>query len=77
MKSSQESLSERLKQLGFAQQNRMRLYGQEFQLLSDPIIVKDHLVFVDAIEKSSGEMRRVRIPLSVLNMVRESRKAAA
>jgi hypothetical protein len=74
---TQGSLSDRLKQLGFAQENRMKLYGQEFEILSDPIIIKDHLVFVDAIEKSSGERKRVRIPLNVLNMVRERTEAVA
>ena len=74
---SQESLSDRLKQLGYAQENRMRLYGQEFELVSDPIVVKDHLVFVDAIERSSGQLKRVRIPLNVLNMVAQDRKAVA
>ena len=74
---TQGSLSDRLKQLGFAQENRMRLYGQEFELVSDPIIVKDHLVFVDAIEKSSGQLKRVRVPLNILNMVTQERKAAA
>ena len=74
---SQGSLSDRLKQLGFAQEHRIKLYGQEFEILSDPIVVKDHLVFVDAIETSSGERKRVRIPLNVLNMVRERTEAVA
>jgi hypothetical protein len=74
---SQKSLSDRLKQLGFAQENRMRLYGQEFELVSDPIVIKDHLVFVDAIERSSGQLKRVRIPLPVLNMAMQESKVAA
>jgi len=73
----QDSLLLRLKRLGFAQQNQMRLYGQEFQLLGDPIIVRDHLVFVDAIEKKSGQIKRVRIPLTILNMANEETAAAA
>jgi hypothetical protein len=73
----QDSLSDRLKRLGFAQENRMRLYGEEFELLSDPIIIKDNLVFVDAIEKRSGQVRRVRIPLTVLNMANAERAVAA
>ena len=53
--------------LGFAQQCQMRLYGQEFELLSDPIVMADGLIFVDAIEKKSRQPRRVRIPLTMVN----------
>jgi len=60
------NLFERLKRLGFKEENRMRLYGEEFLLRSDPIIVGDNLVFVDAIEKKSQRLRRVGIPLPIL-----------
>jgi len=55
------SICEKLKRLGFAQENQIRIYGQEFILRSDPIIISDDLVFVDAIEKKSQQLRRVRI----------------
>jgi hypothetical protein len=32
----------------------MKLYGEEFEVVSDPIVVADHLVLVDAIEVKSG-----------------------
>jgi CRP-like cAMP-binding protein len=57
------SLCTRLKQVGFTQGNQMKLHGQEFELLGEPIVMADNLVFVDAIEKKSGRLRRVRIPL--------------
>ena len=63
MTGEQGSLCTRLKGLGFTQGNQMKLYGQEFELLSQPIVMGDNLVFVDAIEKRSGKLRRVRIPL--------------
>jgi hypothetical protein len=69
-------LCERLKRLGFAQENKMRLYGEEFQLLSDPIITGDDLVFVEVIEKKSRQQRRVRIPLPILNIANDERTAA-
>jgi len=62
------SLCERLKRLGFAQENQLRLYGQEFELLSDPLVMGENLVFVDAVEKKSGQRRRVRVPLPVVQM---------
>lgn len=69
-------LSDRLKRLGFANTNRMRLYGEEFELLSDPIVVADDVVFFDAIEKKSRQTRRVRIPLTIVHMANAERQAA-
>jgi hypothetical protein len=70
------NLCERLKRLGFTQENQMRLYGQEFVLRSDPIIMGKDLVFVDAVQKESGQLKRVRIPLTILKMVNEEPSAA-
>ena len=69
-------LCERLKRLGFAQENRMRLYGEEFELVSDPFIVGHDVVFVDAIERKSRMQRRVRIPLPIVHMASNRRTAA-
>jgi len=76
MASHNSGLCERLKRLGFAQQKRMKLYGEEFELLSDPFIVANDLFFVDAIEKKSRQQRRVRIPLTIVKMANEERRAA-
>ena len=46
----------------------MRLYGEQFELVSDPLVVADQVVFVDAIEKRSGQFRRIRIPLTIVNI---------
>jgi len=67
MTDKQAGICARLMRLGFAQQCQMRLYGQEFELLSDPIVMADGLIFVDAIEKKSRQPRRVRIPLTMVN----------
>jgi hypothetical protein len=66
----------RLRGLGFAQGNQMKLYGEEFELVSEPIVMADNLVFVDAIESKSGRTRRVRIPLQILQMANRERSAA-
>lgn len=76
MTSHDKKLCERLKRLGFAQENRMRLYGQEFDLVSDPFIVENDVVFVDAIERKSRIQRRVRIPLPIVHMAGGERTAA-
>ena len=70
------SLCTRLKQLGFTHGNRMKLYGEEFEVNGEPIVMGDSLVLVDAIEKKSGLLRRVRIPLPIVHMANGDRKAA-
>jgi hypothetical protein len=67
---------ERLKRLGFTRQNQVKLYGSQFELVSDPLIVDNDLVFVDAVEQKSGELRRVRIPLMIVRMATEEPVAA-
>jgi hypothetical protein len=61
-------LCERLKVLGYAQRNRIRIYGEEFDLASNPIAEEDGFS-IEAISRKSGQARRLRIPLSVLQMV--------
>jgi hypothetical protein len=76
MSASHATLCAKLKHLGFAQENKMRLYGEEFEFLSDPIVIADGEVFVDAREKRSRQTRRVRIPLPIVNMANSGPKAA-
>jgi hypothetical protein len=76
MTKQQVSLCTRLKQLGFTKGNQMKLYGEKFEVQSEPTVMGDNLVFVDAIEKKSGRLRRVRIPLPIVNMANGERKAA-
>jgi hypothetical protein len=63
-----QALSETLKRLGYANENHVKLYGQEFELVNDPIVMTDSLVFVDAVERKSGRNMRVRIPINVVHM---------
>jgi hypothetical protein len=67
---------EQLKRLGFRRECQMRLYGEEFQIVSDPIVVSENVVFVDAIEKTSDRPRRVRVPSTIINMLRADQKVA-
>ena len=62
--------------MGYSEGKRIRLYGQEFELVSNPITVHDELYFVDGVECKSGQTRRVRIPLSIIRMVRQDILAA-
>jgi hypothetical protein len=76
MTKQEVTICERLKRLGFAQTKQVRMYGEQFELVSDPITIGDHLVVVDALERKSGSLRRVRIPLSILHRIREELRAA-
>ncbi len=69
MTHKQIAVCERLKRLGYSPGNRMRLYGQEFQLTSEPVTVRDDVVFVDGIESRSGQVQRIRIPLPTIRML--------
>ena len=64
------TLCETLKHLGYSQNNQVRLYGEVFDLVSDPVAIGDNFVFVDALERKSGQVRRVRIPPTIVQMSR-------
>jgi len=74
-------VAERLKSLGYAHPNRIRMYGEEFELTSNPIPDENGFV-IEAISRKSGLARKLRIPLSILQMItkdlaaRTSRSAA-
>lgn len=76
MTKEQSTLCARLRQLGYAQDKQVKLYGEMFELVSDPISVGDNLIFIDARERKSGQRRRVRIPLTVVHMARQQSRAA-
>jgi hypothetical protein len=46
----------------------MKLYGEVLELTSEPIVIADDVVLVDATAKKSGKSRRVPIPLPIVNM---------
>ena len=71
MTASQIHLCERLKQLGFSRNSRVKLYGSQFELVGDPLVISDDVVFVDAFEQKSGHSCRVRIPLNIVRMATE------
>lgn len=75
MSERQVSLCEKLKRLGYGQNSQIRLYGDKFDVTSDPVMIAEHLVVVDAIEQRTGRPRRIRIPLNIINMADEKRTA--
>lgn len=76
MMDQQIVVCERLKRMGYTKDRQIRMYGEEFELISDPITISDKLFVVDAIERKSRSLRRVCIPLSIINMLRHETRAA-
>jgi hypothetical protein len=75
MTAPQIHLCERLKRLGFSRDKQIRLYGSQFELVADPIAMSDTLVFFDGVEQKSGQVRRVRIPLTIVRMAAQQMAA--
>lgn len=72
MTQKQGELCARLRQLGFKLGEPMKLYGERYKLLGDPIVSGDNSVFVAAVDKKSGKLRSLRIPMLVVKMAMES-----
>ena len=49
----------------------IRLYGSQFELVGDPLVISNDVVLVDAVEEKSGESCRVRIPVNIVRMATE------
>jgi len=64
----QQVICERLKKFGYASERRIRLYGEELHLVSNP--VADETGYsVLAVAVKSGNLIHMRIPLSVVGML--------
>ena len=68
--SQPDTLCATIKRLGYAPNNQVRLYGKAFDLVSDPVSVGENLVFIDGLDRQSGQVRRVRIPPTIVQMAR-------
>ncbi len=62
-------ICERLKKFGYSQEQQIRLYGEEFQLISNPFPHGNGFA-VEGIEHTSGKLRIMRIPLSLVQTLK-------
>ncbi len=62
-------ICERLKKFGYSQERQIRLYGEEFHLMSNPFPDGNSFA-VEGIARSSGQLKRMRIPLSLVQTLR-------
>jgi hypothetical protein len=70
---SQESwelseICDRLRDMGYAQSKRIRIYGQEFEVVSNPF-PQGHGIAVQAVSKEEMHPRTLPLPLPVVQMV--------
>ena len=54
--------------LGYARSNRVRLYGQEVQLVSDPFPHQEGGIAIEVTESEHSASRTVKLPLSVVQV---------
>ena len=54
--------------LGYARSNRVRLYGLEVQLVSDPFPDDDGGIAVEVLERNASRSRTLKLPLSVVQV---------
>jgi hypothetical protein len=57
--------------LGFSRNTQIKLYGAQFELVGDPLVISDEVAFVDALERKSGQACRFLIPLNIVKMATE------
>jgi hypothetical protein len=60
--------------LGYARSNRVRLYGQEVQLISDPFPHDEGGIAIEVVGRSESVSRTMRLPITVLQVA--GKKAA-
>jgi hypothetical protein len=76
---SQESseitqLCERLKEMGYSESKRIRIYGQEFEVISNPF-PQNKGIAVEAQPKGTRQKQVVQLPLPILQMVTRKKPA--
>jgi len=60
-----KAICKKLQDLGYAKERHIKLYGEELQLVSDPVPDGNGFA-IEGIARTSGGLRRMRIPLTVL-----------
>ena len=69
-----ERLGEAVKRFGYAKKKKIKLYGKELELVSDPVNKENEDVFVEAREEGTNNVRQVQIPRNVVEMAKGGRR---
>jgi hypothetical protein len=73
---SVSEICENVKHLGYATSGRIRLYGEDFEVVSDPF-PESNGIAVRVITKKDASIRVLRIPATVLQRAKGRRPDAA
>ena len=73
---SVEEACARIKHLGYVASRRVRIYGEEFELLSDPFPQADQIA-IRAKAKGDSRVRLLRLPLSIVQGGRGQQQVTA
>ena len=73
---SVEEACARIKHLGYVASRRVRIYGEEFELLSDPFPQADQIA-IRAKAKSDSRVRILRLPVTIMQGGRRQQVPAA
>jgi hypothetical protein len=68
-----ENLGALVQRYGYAKKQKVKLYGKELELVSDPTDREGEEVVVEAREKGSEHVRQVQVPRNVVEMAKSSR----
>ena len=69
-----EKLGEEVKRYGFEKNKKIKLYGKDLELISDPVTPEDETIFVEAREKGTDNVKRVQVPRNVVEMAKSGRR---
>ena len=67
------NLGEDVQRYGYAKKKKVKLYGKELELVSDPTNREGDDVFIDAREKGAEQVRQVQVPRNVVEMAKNTR----
>jgi len=68
-----ENLGEKVQRYGYAKKKKIKLYGKELEVVSDPVHRQGDDVFVDAREKGAEHVKQVQVPRNVVEMAKATR----
>jgi hypothetical protein len=68
-----KNLGEMVQRYGYANKKKIKLYGKEMELVSNPINRQGDDVFVEAREKGTEHVRQVQVPRNVVEMAKATR----
>lgn len=72
--SKADKLGEAVKRYGYAKEKKIKLYGKELEVVSDPVNRQNEGVFVDAREEGTDHVIQVQVPRNVVQMAKGGRR---